>query len=224
MGFVSVLLCQPAALRRRLLRPQELDGASAVSAGLGGRVGKMCYVMGNASRMYEEKCISREWPHLDVAKTFVMQLRRDGSPMENFELEHMEVFLASLPDNFELEEAEEWLDIFERVTKYVFVALVDPKLHLHSTQIIKRFWCCNVEEIATKSIDASKKTLLLALKLLYSEEIARAKVDEAAVLAFLRDLRAQNQLLRLEVTSVLEAFKETHEQIYGSSQLDTVFA
>merc|ERR1712187_860197 len=223
MGFVSVLLCQPAALRRRLLRPQELDGASAVSAGLGGRVGKMCYVMGNASRMYEEKCISREWPHLDVAKTFVMQLRRDGSPMENFELEHMEVFLASLPESFEPEEAEEWLDIFERVKQYVFVALVDPKLHLHSTQIIKRFWCCDLVDLAAKAIEISKKTLIAALRLLYSG-VARSKVDEAAVLAFLRDLRNQNKDVQVEVTSVLESFKDTYPAEYASSQLDTVFA
>merc|ERR1712187_921936 len=223
MGFVSVLLCQPAALRRRLLRPQELEASSGPASAPGARVGKMCYVMGNASRMYEEKCIAREWPHLDVAKTFVMQLRRDGPPMEFFELEHMEVFLASLPENFEPEEVEEWIEIFERVKQYVFVALVDPKLHLHSTQIIKRFWCCDLEEIATKSIDATKKTLLLALRILYSG-VARTKVDEAAVLAFLRDLRNQNQNVKVEVTSVLTSFRDTYPAEYESSQLETVFA
>merc|ERR1711879_638385 len=151
------------------------------------------------------------------------QLRRDGPPMEFFELEHMEVFLASLPENFEPEEAEEWIDIFERVKQYVFVALVDPKLHLHSTQIIKRFWCCDLEDLAAKAIEISKKTLLQALHVLYSG-LARAKVDEAAVLAFLRDLRNQNQNVQVEVTSVLDSFRDTYPAEYQTSQLDTVFA
>merc|ERR1712048_994450 len=104
--------------------------------------------------------------------------------------------------------------------QYVFVALVDPKLHLHSTQIIKRFWCCDVEELAAKAMHLSKKTLIQALRLLYSG-MAVSKVDEAAVLAFLRDLRTQNQLVQVEVNSVLEAFKETYPGEYAGSQLDT---
>merc|ERR1712232_143427 len=144
------------------------------------------YVMGNSSRMYEEKHVSSLWPHLDVAKTLTMQL--EASPLDHFELEHMEVLLATLPEEFEEEDVDEWLNIFEKVKQYIFVALVDPTLHLHSTQIIKRFWVCPIERIATRSIENSKKTLLQALRLLYSS-VARTRVDEAAVIQFLRDLR-----------------------------------
>jgi len=134
----------------------------------------------------------------------------------------MEVLLASLPDHFEVEEIDEWLEIFEKVKQYVFTALVDPKLHLHSTQIIKRFWCCPNEKIASKSIEVSKRTLLHALRLLYSG-VLMAKVDEAAVVQFLRELRARGNPVAIEVTNLLEAFRTTHPSEYESSALDTVF-
>lgn len=103
------------------------------------------------------------------------------------------------------------------------MALVDPDLHLHSTQIIKRFWLCPVEYIATRSMECSKRTLLQALRLLYSS-VARARVEEAAVLQFLRDLRNRGGTVQMEITMALESFRETHPQEYAASQLDTVFA
>eukprot|EP00933_Yihiella_yeosuensis_P016990 TRINITY_DN14331_c0_g5_i1.p1 TRINITY_DN14331_c0_g5~~TRINITY_DN14331_c0_g5_i1.p1 ORF type:complete len:848 (+),score=176.39 TRINITY_DN14331_c0_g5_i1:57-2600(+) len=210
--FVTVLLEQRPALRQRLLRPQE-EGEAAE------RIGRLTYVMGNSSRMYEEKCISSSWPHLDIAKTLVMQL--EVSPLDHFELEHMEVLLASLPRTFEELEADEWLQIFEKVKQYIFVALVDPDLHLLSTQIIRRFWVCPLERIAARSIEASKKTLLQALQLLYSGK--EPLVDEAAVLVFLRDLRSKGGELQIEIDSVVELFKETHPKEYKASQLETIF-
>merc|ERR1719382_778188 len=184
--YVTVLLEQPQLLRQRLLRPPEAEASDRT-------VGRITYVMGNSSRMYEEKCLSLTWPHLDVAKTLTMQL--EASPLDHFELEHMEVLLASLPDAFEEEEASEWLDIFEKVKQYIFVALVDPALHLHSTQIIKKFWVCPIERIATRSIENSKKTLIQALRLLYSS-VVRTRVDEGALLQFLRDLRNRGPYLQ----------------------------
>jgi hypothetical protein len=211
--YVTVLLEQPPALRQRLLRPPEADADRTV--------GRLTYVMGNSSRMYEEKSLSLTWPHLDVAKTLTMQL--EASPLDHFELEHMEVLLASLPESFEEEEADEWLDIFEKVKQYIFVALVDPDLHLHSTQIIRKFWVCPIEKIGSRSIENSKKTVLQALRLLYSS-VARTRVDEAAVLQFLRDLRNRGGNVQLEVTSVLESFRETHPAEYEASQLSTVLS
>jgi len=213
--FVSVLLGQPAAYRQRLLMEPEADTSSAMF--------RRTYVWGKDSRVYEERCISALWPHLDVAKIFAMQLETPDGSLELFEIEHMEVLLASLPERFEAEKAEEWLDIFGKVKKYVFVALIDPKLHVHATQIIKRFWCCPMEQIGSKAIEVSKRTLLMALRLLYGD-MDRVKVEEAAVLQFLRELKNHDSTMGMEVTNLLDAFKETHPAEYGQSQLDTVFA
>eukprot|EP00930_Biecheleria_cincta_P084568 TRINITY_DN74016_c0_g1_i1.p1 TRINITY_DN74016_c0_g1~~TRINITY_DN74016_c0_g1_i1.p1 ORF type:complete len:863 (-),score=192.32 TRINITY_DN74016_c0_g1_i1:128-2683(-) len=208
--FVTVLLEQRPALRQRLLQPAH-EGSERT---------RLTYVHGNFSRMYEETCLPSVWPHLDVAKTLAMQL--EASQPERLELGHIEVLLASLPESFEESEAEEWLQMFEKVKQYIFIALVDPELHLHSTQIIKKFWVCPVEKIATKSIEKSKRTLTQALRLLYSSG-SKTVVQEASVLRFLRDLREQGGEVQIEVDSAVDLFKETHPDEYAMSQLDTIF-
>lgn len=211
--FVTVLLMQPQALRQRLLHPGEADQDRTES--------RLTYVMGNASRMYEESCLRKLWPSLEVATTLTRQV--EASNLEHLEVEHLEVLLASLPDEFLEEDANEWLAIFEKVRQYIFVALVDPDLHLLSTQIIRRFFLCSCEDLAARSLKASTKTLLQALAFLYSDS-DRARVEEAAMIKFLRDLRNRGGMLHIEITSVLESFKETHAAEFQASQLRTVLS
>lgn len=215
--FVTVLLGQSPDFRQRLLRPQETEASN--------RRIRLTYVTGNSSRMYEENCISSLWPHLDVAKTFVRQLigrDHEEARIERFDIEHVEVFLASLPEDFEPNEANEWIEVFDRVRQYVFVALVDPKLHIHSTQIIKRFWFCSLEHVSTRCLEVAKNPLLKALSFLYSE-VDRSKVSEAAMHQFLRECREQGGNLRLEIDSIVEAFKVEFPSEYASSQLDSIY-
>lgn len=216
--FIAVLLAQPQPLRRRLLKPQDEGDAAD---GAGASVGKLTYVWGSSTREYEEKCVSALWPHLDMAKTFVKQ--HEASQLGRWEIQHMEVFLATLPDFFEEEEGEEWLALFEKVKEYIFVALVDPDLHSLSARIIKKFWLCNVEHVATCSVEGSTSILLQALRLLYSG-MDRAKVDEQDMLDFLTDLRERGGTVEFEVTSVIETFQETQPAEYKNSKLHTVLA
>mmetsp|Transcript_28558 Transcript_28558/g.51719 ORF Transcript_28558/g.51719 Transcript_28558/m.51719 type:complete len:848 (-) Transcript_28558:59-2602(-) len=209
--FVTVLLEQRPALRQRLLEPSD-EGTDRA---------RRTYVHGNFSRMYEESYLPGVWPHLDVAQTLAMQL--DVSPLDRFELEHMEVLSASLPQRFEDFEADEWLHIFERVKQYIFIALVEPELHIHATQIIKKFYLAPNDKIAMGSIESSKKTLLQALRLLYSADATVPRVEEAAMLVFLRELRAHGGELAIEVEGVVDLFKEMHPEEYGASQLETFF-
>lgn len=210
--YMAVLLEQPPPLRRRLLRPNDEVAEAAPGA-------KLTYVWGSSTREYEEKCVASLWPHLDMAKTFVKQ--HDTSALDNWEVAHLEVFLATLPEVFFESEADEWLALFEKIRQYIFVALVDPDLHLLSTLIIKKFWLCSVEQIATKSVEGSTNILLQALRLLYSN-MDRAKVDESLMLDFLKDLYNSGGTVQFEITSVIETFQETQPAEYASSQLHTV--
>lgn len=209
--FVAVLLGQTAHLRRRLLRPPENDG-----------IAKFTYVMGNASRMYEEKCISSIWPHLDVAKTLSRQM--EASALERFETEHIEVFVAALPESFADDEVSEWLAIFDKVKQFIFMALIDSEIHLLATQIIKKFWLCQNERIATRTIEASKKNLIQAWQMLYgrADQVSGMKINEDAMLEFLRDLSAQDENVKLEITTTIESFKEIMPEEYKSSQLGSL--
>merc|ERR1719313_403600 len=215
---MAVLLEQPPPLRRRLLRPideEDPEGGTAVGNG------KLTYVWGSSTREYEEKCISALWPHLDMAKTFVKQ--NETSPLDHWEISHMDVFLATLPELFEEVEAEEWIALFEKTKQYIFVALVDPDLHLLSTQIIKKFWLCNVDLIATRSVEGSTNILSQALRLLYSD-MDRAKVDEDLMLDFLKDLYNNGGTVQFEITSVITAFEQTQPAEYSSSKLYTILS
>jgi hypothetical protein len=229
--FVTVLLSQPALLRQRLLRLHDQESDEE-----GGGVGaKLVYVQGSSSRQYEEKCISALWPHLDIAKTFVKQQLSQESPLGAWEMPHMEVFLAALPrrraggdsnesePDFHPDEAEEWLEIFEQVKQYIFLALVDPYMHSLSTRIISTFWCCDVDDIARRSVEASNSILLKALKLLYSG-MDCAKVEESKMVDFLKDMRDRGGDVEFQITNVLESFKESYLAEFQASALDTVLA
>lgn len=216
-SFMAVLLEQPPPLRQRLLKP--IDEAEPTPAG---HAGKITYVIGSSTREYEEKCISALWPHLDMAKTFVKQ--HEMSPLDHWEVVHMEVFLATLPEVFNSVEADEWLALFEKIKQYIFVALVDPDLHLLSTHIIKKFWLCNVEQVARRSVEDSTNILLQALRLLYDLKLDRARVDESLMLQFLKDLWDKGGTIQFEITSVIETFQETQPAEYQSSKLHTILA
>jgi hypothetical protein len=214
--FMAVLLEQPLPLRQRLLRP--MDGADQAPSG---HLGKLTYVWGTSTREYEEKCISALWPHLDMAKTFVKQ--QETHTLDNWEMAHTEVFLATLPEVFKEAEGEEWLALFEKIKQYIFVALVDPNLHLLSTRIIKKFWLCNVDIVASRSIEGSTNTLLQALRLLY-RDMGIAKVDEQLMLDFLKDLWNRGGTVKFEIESVITSFQENQPTEYAASKLYTILA
>jgi hypothetical protein len=207
--YVSVLLEQPANLRQRLLR---LPGD-----GEGGELGMVtvAYVAGSSSRMYDETCISAAWPHLDVAKTLARQL--ETSPEPRFELEHAQVLLASLPQEFEERDAEEWLEVFEKVKQYVFAALVDPDLHHLSAQIVERFWLSSVEPLSVGGVVASRGALLQTLQLLYAEPGGAA--EGGSVVQLLKDMVGGDGAVAAEVAGILESFRETCPAEYERSRL-----
>ncbi|CAE7353517.1 SPATA4 [Symbiodinium natans] len=204
--FVAVLLGQTPALRQRLLQEVEGDDKAGHT-----------YVHGNFTCTYEETCLPEIWPHLDIAKTLTMQL--EASPPERLEIEHLEVLLASLPFFFDEDEADEWLHIFEKVKRYVFTTLVDPQLHLLSTQIIRKFWASGVESIAAKTRENSLDMMGETLSMLYD---GSERVEEASVIVFLREMRSRDEDTQAEVDRMIDRFAESHPDKYQASQLHTV--
>jgi len=233
--YMAVLLEQPEKLRRRLLRlPLEevVDDAGDLVAGYGGDrsqgveeepsiTGKLTYVKGSETREYEEKCISALWPHLDMSKTFVKQ--HDSSPSGQWGVVHMEVFLATLPDVFEEMEADEWLELFDKIKQYIFVALVDPAVHWLSVHVIKKFWLSSVDAIARRSAEGSTKLLLEVLRMLYSDMECQ-RVKEEYLVEFLKDMWSSGGIVQFEITSVIETFQVQMPAEYQASKLYTVMA
>jgi len=212
--YVQVLLAQTPSLRQRLLRPkQEEEGGADMPTS------RLTYVMGTSSRLYEEICISEVWPHVEVAKTFAQQLEQ--SPLDHFELEHMEVLNAALPPNLADLYANEWLGVFARVKAYVFVALIDPDLHAHAAEALRKYWLSDSERISTESLEASRKTLLQVLRIFYSD-VDRTKVNEEDLLEFLREMVSRGGAVAIEIKGVVESFKEVHTAEYQASGLNAI--
>lgn len=210
--YVDLLVQQPQALRQRLLKPPQDQNERGV--------GRLAYVMGTSSRLYEERCICDVWPAQDVAKTFSMQV--EALSLEHFELEHVEVFLATLPAEaigFDEEQAEEWLQVFEKVKGYVFVALVDPELHQLAAEVVRRFWFSSVPRLASGAMESSKKTLLQALGIMYSGLKTKVVVEEATMFTFLQNTKQAGGAAAEGVKEVMRMFKEEHPAEFSSSML-----
>jgi hypothetical protein len=212
-GYVTAFLGQPTGLRTRLLaKRSEKDGPNRIA-----------YVMGTSSRLYEEVCITDRWPALTVAKAFadLVQTQNEVQQLEHFESEHMEALAATMPECGE-PLANDWLDIFQKVKNYLFVALVDPELHSSAADIIRRFWMTPSEHVSGGAVEDSKKTLLQTLRILYSG-LDRSTVPEEEMLAFLSEMKQAGGALAKALESVVDQFREQHNSEFQRSRLESLF-
>jgi len=213
-GYVSALLRQPCVLRQRLLESiMRSDDGSPPPAR------RLPYVMSTSCRLYEEVCICDLWPALEVAGALAGHARE--LQLEHFEPEHLEVLLACLPAP-EVDLDEEWLTVFEQVKAYVFVALIDPVLHLGAREVVRRFWLCRPQVTALKAIEASRKTLLQTLRINYSDT-GHTRVQEGELLDLLREMRDAGGAILGMLQGVVDQFREAHNVEFQRSHLDSLF-
>jgi len=213
-GYLSALLRQPCVLRQRLLQSiMRADEAAPPPSR------RLPYVMATSCRLYEEVCVCDIWPALKVAGALAEHAKE--AQLEHFEPEHLEVLLACLPPP-EMDLGEEWLTVFERVKAYVFVALIDPVLHLGAREVVRRFWLCRPQVTALKAIEASRKTLLQTLRINYSDT-GHTRVQEAELLELLREMRDAGGAILGMLQGVVDQFREAHNVEFQRSRLDTLF-
>jgi hypothetical protein len=218
-SYLHALLRQPATLRQRLLQGGSIAGTELDAAGDMQSVRRLCYVMGTSSRTYEERCITLHWPALEIART----LAHESAAQEwaHFDPEHLEVFLATLPPpDHDLD--QEWLGVFEKLKSFIFAALIDPVLHGGAVDAIKRFWLCHPMTTAQSALDASKKTLLQTLRLMYGDG-AQDRVPENRLLAFLTEMRDVGGAIQQMLAFVMDQFREAHNAEFQRSSLDALF-
>jgi hypothetical protein len=215
-AYVAVLLRQPPGLRQRLLQGRaRADEPTSPPR-------RLAYVMGTSSRLYEESCLCDQWPAVDVARTLAEQ--GESLQLDHFEPEHLQVLAACLPDP-DADLNEEWMVVFEKVKAYIFVALVDPALHLGATEVVKRFWLCRPQNTALRAIEASKKTLLQTLRIscLRYNDTRRSYVSEEELLEFLREMRDAGGAISQMLQSVVDQFREAHNAEFQRSSLGILF-
>jgi len=215
-GYVQVLLRQPPGLRQRLLDlpPKNEDGTPVSPR-------RLAYVMGTSSRLYEECCICDHWPALDVARTLADTVNSGDSQLANFEPEHLEVLTACLPTP-DVDLGSEWLVVFDKIKLHIFVALVDPVLHLGATNVVRRFWQARPQSFALKALKASEKVLLQTLRILYCD-LDRQRVKENEMLTFLGEMRNSGGEIPKMLQNVVDQFREVNNTEFQRSNLETLF-
>jgi hypothetical protein len=217
-SYLGALLRQPASLRQRLLQGGNIAGTELDAAGDLQPVRRLCYVMGTSSRTYEERCISLHWPALEIARTLAYE--SEAQEWGHFDPEHLEVLLATLPPS-DADLEEEWLGVFEKLKSFIFAALIDPVLHDGAVDVIKRFWLCVPQTTAQSAIDASKKTLLQTLRLMYGDGM-QERVPQEQLLIFLSEMRVNDAIGQM-LGAVVDQFRETHNVEFQRSSLDALF-
>jgi hypothetical protein len=216
-AYLNVLLRQPPALRQRLLDlpPKAEDGGPSSPR-------RLAYVMGTSSRLYEECCICDHWPALEVARTLAETVNStETGQLANFEPEHLEVLTACLP-TVDVDLDEDWLDVFDKIKLYIFIALVDPVLHRGATDVVRRFWQARPQSFALRALKASEKTLMQTLRVLYCDT-DRQRVHEQEMLAFLREMRDSGGEITKMLQNVVDQFREVNNTEFQRSSLDTLF-
>jgi len=214
-AYVAVLLKHPANFRRRLLEShsQSMQGTAPSL--------RKRYVMGTSCRVYEECCISDQWPAVDVAKTLAEQCASENLP--HFEPEHLEVLTACMPAP-DVDIDSDWLAVFEKVKNHIFVAALDPMLHTGAVNVIRRFWLCRPQSLALKALDLSKKTLLQTLCLNYSESASsQMRVEERVLVEFLSEMRDAGGAVAHTLQGVVDQFRELHNAEFQRSTLAKLF-
>ncbi|CAE7341921.1 SPATA4 [Symbiodinium necroappetens] len=214
-AYVAALLRHPANFRHRLLEShsQAMHGTAPSR--------RKRYVMGTSCRVYEECCISDQWPAVDVARTLAEQCGAENLP--HFEPEHLEVLTSCMPAP-DVDIDNGWLAVFEKVKIYIFVAALDPVLHTGAVNVIRRFWLCRPQSLALRALDASKKTLLQTLRLNYSDAAnAQARVEERVLVDFLSEMRDAGGAVAQTLQGVVDQFREVHNAEFQRSSLAKLF-
>jgi len=216
-GYVNVLLRQPPGLRQRLLEaPKVAEDGTPTSPR------RLAYVMGTSSRLYEECSICTHWPALEVARTLAETVNSgEAGQLANFEPEHLEVLTACLPTP-DIDLGPDWLDVFDKIKLYIFIALVDPVLHSGATDVVRRFWQARPQSFALKALKASEKTLLQTLRILYCD-MDRQRVQEQEMLMFLKEMRDSGGEIPKMLQNVVDQFREVNNTEFQRSSLETLF-
>jgi len=112
--------------------------------------------------------------------------------------------------------------VFDKLKNYILIALIDRTLHQGATEVVRRFWLCRPMNTAVKALEASKKTLLNTLRVMYGDA-DQERVSESELLVFLCEMRDAGGAVSAMLQSVVDQFREAHNTEFQKSSLDTLF-
>lgn len=199
--YVDCLLAVPLELRKAVLSTQEI--AESASEGL--------YVLGTNTQKYKLGGAPLIWDALMVATSLAGQVK--DMELDNLDMAHIEILTACLLH----EPTEAWLDVYEALKDYLFVALCDYEICTQAAWIIRRFM--TAPGTTSGVLASSSETCIKALNLLFSATQEAECVNNG--LAFLKGLYWDEALQPLKdfVFNGLKAFSIKYAEVFENSEL-----
>merc|ERR1719160_1837720 len=196
--YVKVLCAQPKALRDRLLHPRD---------------GRIAYVMGPTSRLYEERGVVDQFPKLLIAQSVLTMIEEKGKT--RLEVEECDV-LSICCETFAEDEEEGWIQFYSDFKLFLVVALVDPDLH----HLAKRMLTGFVTSTSASSItDETCEPLSKAIRMIYKETRERAVIEPDELLTYLRSVMEMGEIQDKFVRDTIEHIRQNFMEEYMKSNL-----
>ncbi|CAD7927847.1 unnamed protein product [Amoebophrya sp. A120] len=199
--YVRILVTQPAPLRQRLLADAEMSVNR-----LGMVVHRLNYVMGPASRAYDEVCLRQLWNGFDIASAFVDDV--EASELDYFDAAHLELLLACIRDIDLTLGEEDWAGLFERISMYVYVSLIDPEFSELAQVVLHTFWKAGCGLVLT--------TFVQMLRVMFSDELERSRIEPEQLLQFLFEVKVYSPDF---VAEIVQTFEKNFPDEYAASPM-----
>ena len=135
--------------------------------------------------------------------------------MESFDKEHIDILAACLVKDLEASDWEKWLEIYDNLKDYVFLALCDKKLCYLASEILKKLFF--FESISDTVLEKSHDIFLNALTLLYKTDSNKECRDN--LLHFFDELYPEDKKFREYFYNIIKEFSEKHLQMFLKSNL-----
>jgi len=203
--YLSILLKVPEKVRANVLDVKPMPGTE-----------EEVYVLGVYTQKYRTFGAPLEWHCLHIAAELESFIR--SHELKFLEQVHIQVFEACLVQEFSLEGIDEWLNIFQNLKRYFFIALCDRELCFASIQILKKFFCH--PKMQAFVLENTKEVFVKTLTLLYNPDRDQECRDRnKEFLEFLHDFDENNNSLRDFVYTIIKSFASISKKAYETSNL-----
>jgi hypothetical protein len=203
--YLQILLSVPDAIRTSVVEWEPLMGTE-----------DEVYVSGWATDRYLTFGAPLEWNPLYVAQSLERHIKDKG--IESIEWQHLEIFEAWLKLEFEQEDIERWLEIFNSLKSFFFISLCSREFSNTTIEILKKIY--TNPQMQEKFISESKSIFVKIMKLIYQPDVdIEWQQNIREFLDYLHNCEESTPELKKMVYDVIKKFADNNKEAFQNSNL-----
>lgn len=203
--YLQILLSVPDAIRTSVVECEPLMGTE-----------DEVYVSGWATDKYLTFGAPLEWNPLYVAQSLERHIK--DKEIESIEWPHLEIFEAWLKLEFEQEDIEKWLEIFNSLKSFFFISLCSREFSNTTIEILKKIY--TNPQMQQKFITESKSIFVKIMKLIYQPDVdIEWQQNIREFLDYLHNCEESTPELKKMVYDVIKKFADHNKEAFQSSNL-----